>query len=76
MRELLLAALAALAAAGSLLMDLLALAQLSNTTSTFSGQVAATCEIANLPENISLDYNSGLNWLSSWQTFELRTNAS
>ena len=54
MRRLLLAA---LGAAGSLLVDLPALAQLSNTTSTFSGQVAAFCSI-NLPENISLEYKN------------------
>ena len=49
MRRLLLAA---LTSAGSLLMELPALAQLSNTTSTFSGQVAATCEFLDLRENI------------------------
>jgi len=38
MRQLLLAA---LGVSGSLLLDLSALAQLSNTTSTFSGQIAA-----------------------------------
>jgi len=54
--------LAALGAAGSLLMELPALAQLSNTTSTFSGQVAATCEF-NLPENIEMNYDANFNRL-------------
>ena len=44
-------------------MGLPALAQLSNTTSTFSGQVAATCSI-DLPENIELIYWPDTNYLS------------
>ena len=69
--------LAALGAAGSLLVALPALAQLSNTTSTFSGQVAATCEINNLPENIPLDYRADLNYLASpLRQFDLSTNIS
>jgi len=67
--------LAALASAGSLLVALPALAQLSNTTSTFSGQVAATCEF-NLPENIALTYNSNLNRIAAYEEFELTTNIS
>ena len=70
MRRLLLAA---LGAAGSLLMDLPALAQLSNTTSTFSGQVAATCEF-NLPENIEMSYDGNFNRLIAFYEFELNTN--
>ena len=71
MRQLLLAA---LGAAGSLLIGLPALAQLSNTTSTFSGQVAATCEF-NLPENISLIYQPQ-NWLLGTNNFELTAHFS
>ena len=57
-------------------MGLPALAQLSNTTSTFSGQVAATCQINNLAENIDLNYYE-LNWLSSgYRQFQLITNNS
>ena len=70
MRRLLLPA---LGAAGSLLLDLTALAQLSNTTSTFTGEVAATCEF-NLPENISLSYRSDNNTLSYGSDFVLTTN--
>ena len=74
MRRLLLAV---LGAAGSLLMELPALAQLSNTTSTFSGQVAATCEINNLAENIPLTYRADLNYLASpARKFDLSTNIS
>ena len=71
MRELLLAA---LGAAGSLLMDLPALAQLSNTTSTFSGQLAAACEF-NLPENVLLEYQPA-NWLLGEDGFDLTANIS
>ena len=74
MRRLLLAA---LGAAGSLLVALPALAQLSNTTSTFSGQVAATCDITNLAENIPLTYRADLNYLASpARQFDLSTNIS
>ena len=74
MRKLLLAA---LGAAGSLLVGLPALAQLSNTTTTFSGQVAATCEINNLAENIPLTYRADLNYLTSGdRQFDLSTNIS
>jgi len=65
--------LAALGAAGSLLMGLPGLAQLSNTTSTFSGQVAATCSFT-LPENIEMIYDGTSNLLYSEQSFELNTN--
>jgi len=57
--------LAALGAAGSLLMELPALAQISNTTSTFSGDVAAACDF-NLPENIPLNYASSANMLDTY----------
>ena len=69
MRQLLLTA---LGAAGSLLMDLPALAQLSNTTSTFSGQIAASCSI-NLPENISLGFQPN-NSLTISRDIEVTAN--
>ena len=72
MRQLLLAA---LGAAGSLLMELPALAQLSNTTSTFSGQIAASCPF-DLPETISLTYDSDNNGIRRFTFFDLLTNAS
>ena len=73
MRQLLLAA---LGAAGSLLMGLPALAQLSNTTSTISGQVAAIC-LFNLPENIALTYDSNQNRIAALKKgFLLDTNIS
>ena len=72
MRQLLLAA---LGVAGSLLTHLPGLAQLSSTTSTFNGQVAATCQINDLAESISLSYRANLNYLdSSLRQFELSTN--
>ena len=72
MRQLLLAA---LVPAGSLLVGLPALAQLSNTTSTFSGQVAATCLIS-MSDNITLLYNSRWNYLAASDVFQLTANAS
>ena len=71
MRELLLAA---LGAAGSLLIGLPALAQLSNTTSTFSGEVAANCSLL-LPESTGLNL-SDLRSLTAFTNFTLLTNLS
>ena len=71
MRQLLLAA---LGAAGSLLMDLPSLAQLSNTTSTFSGDIAASCSFS-VPESISLSFRSPPNDLYASQDFEITTNS-
>ena len=73
MRRLLLAA---LGAAGSLLIELPALAQLSNTTSTFSGQVAATCSILRLPENMSYWYEHTDNTLRLRTNFDVTSNLS
>jgi len=57
-------------------MDLPALAQISNTTSTISGDIAATCDF-NLPENIPLNYSSGANMLDTYfNRFFLTTNIS
>ena len=72
MRKLLLAA---LGAAGSLLIELPALAQISNTTSTFTGDVAASCEFS-LPENLSMGYVSRTNSLNGGYGFGVTTNSS
>jgi len=66
--------LAALGAAGSLVVDLPALAQLSNATSTFSGQVAATCSI-DLPQSYPLSYISVNNQLFTMEELFFSTNA-
>ena len=55
-------------------MELPALAQLSNTTSTFSGQVAATCSL-NLPDNIPLEYKQDRS-LGGEQNMEVTANFS
>ena len=55
-------------------MGLPGLAQLSNTTSTFSGQLAAACEF-NLPENVLLEYQPA-NWLLGEDGFDLTANIS
>ena len=69
--------LVALGAAGSLLMDLSALAQLSSTTSTFSGDIAATCAIDDLREARQISYNAETNsFLSGLDYFSLSTNVS
>ena len=74
MRQLLLAA---LGAAGSLLLDLPALAQISNTTSTFSGEVAPTCSISGLNSDYSLSPNSGyLQTDGYYQNFQIDSNSS
>ena len=71
MRQLLLAA---LGAAGSLLMDLPALAQISNTTSTFSGDIAATCLFDGLEDSYSMTYDSERNRLREFVYFDVITN--
>ena len=70
MRQLLLTA---LGAAGSLLMGLPALAQLSTDTSTFSGNIAATCSIS-LPQNISLAYQANNTLFASGSVIQISTN--
>jgi len=64
-------------AAGSLLVNLPVCAEISNTTSTFSGQVAATCSI-NLPEGqtLSLNYDASNNSLKTISVIEVRSNLS
>ena len=66
--------LAALGAAGSLLMGLPALAQLSNTTSTFSGQVAASCSFSE-PDDTALYFRFGRE-LRAYSVFNLFSNLS
>ena len=71
-RELLLAA---LGAASSLLMGLPALAQISNTTSTFSGEIAASCSMS-LGDSIEMTYYANSNQLMKPDyMFELNTNS-
>lgn len=79
MRQLLLTT---LGAAGAMLIDLPSLAQISNTTSTFSGQIAANCSI-NLPQSIALQYLDPLgqyaydrNKLRIFDEFHVTTNFS
>ena len=71
MRQLLLAG---LGAAGLLLVNLPALAQLSNDTSTFNGEVAATC-LFDLQDTTSLTYNSSYNYFTGGREFDLTTNS-
>ena len=56
-------------------MGLPALAQISNTTSTFTGDVAATCEF-NLPENLSMGHVSRTNSLNGSFGFGVTANPS
>jgi len=56
-------------------MELPALAQLSNTTSTFSGEIAASCSMT-LGDSIEMTYYANSNRLSkSDHMFELNTNS-
>ena len=66
---------AAFGAAGSLLVDLPALAQLAGDTSTFSGEVAASCSF-NLPDSLSMGYGGTRKSLSVGYGFNVTTNAS
>ena len=65
---------AALSAAGSLLASLPAIAQLSTDTTTFSGEIAASCSFS-IPESISLSFRSPPNDLYASQDFEISTNS-
>ena len=66
---------AGLGAAGSLLVNLPASAQMAVDTSTFSGQVAASCSF-NLPESLSMGYGGLHNSLNVGYGFNVTTNAS
>ena len=66
---------ASLGAAGLLLVNLPASAQLSNDTSTFNGEVAATCAFS-LPDSIPLEFRSLRKDLYGSHDFQLTTNSS
>jgi len=66
---------AGVAGAGLLFVNLPALAQLSNDSSTFTGQVAQMCSFS-LQPTIVLGYRSGDNTLMGEQDIELITNLS
>ena len=73
MRQLLLAG---LGAAGLLLLDLPASAQLSGDTSTFNGEVAATCSIDGLDSDYSLSWASGNGYLhGGYHSFDVNANS-
>ena len=59
-------------AAGWLLMHVPAMAQLSNTTTTFSGMMSSTCSFT-IPPNMSFQYTE-VNSLEASQGFELVAN--
>ena len=66
---------AGLGAAGSLLMNLSASAQLSNDTSTFNGEVAATCSINGLNSDYALSINPNNGYLEGgFNAFEVNAN--
>ena len=66
--------LAALVAAGSLLINQPALAQLADETYTFSGEVASTCSINGLNSNYAFSFN-GENLESGYQAFQVNANS-
>jgi len=67
---------AGLGAAGLLLVDLPALAQLSGDTSTFSGEVAATCSINGLNSDYSLSIDPNNGYLTGgFNAFEVNANS-
>ena len=63
-------------AAGLLLVNLPASGQLSNDTSTFSGQVATTCSFEGLADSYSMTYYTGSNQLGGQGDFDVISNAS
>ena len=73
MRQLLIAG---FGAAGLLLVNLPASGQLSNDTSTFSGQVATTCSFEGLADSYSMTYYTGSNQLGGQGDFDVISNAS
>jgi len=60
--------------AGLLLVNLAASAQLSDDTSTFNGEVAASCSF-DLRDEISLVYNANRNYMNGGSDFDLMTNS-
>ena len=67
---------AGLGAAGLLLVNLPASAQLSGDTSTFNGEVAAACSFVGLPDEYQLTYYGSVNYLRGSAPFELATNVA
>jgi len=67
---------AGLGAAGLLLINLPASAQLSNDTSTFNGEVAATCSFGDLADTYQLAYYGSNNQLHGYTSFDLVTNVA
>ena len=67
---------AGLGAAGLLLVNLPASAQLSGDISTSSGEVAATCSFVGLPDEYQLSYYGSDNYLRGDASFELATNVA
>ena len=72
MRQLLIAG---LGAAGLLLVNLPAPAQLSNDTSTFNGEVAATCSFDGMADSYSMDYWGSVNYLRGSAQLSVASNA-
>ena len=67
---------AGLGAAGLLLVNLPASAQMSNDTSTFNGEVAATCSINGLNSDYALSWASGSGYLSGgYHSFSVDANS-
>ena len=64
----------ALGAAGSLLLDLPGLAQLTNDVSTFNGEVAAACAF-DLSDSTQMTLWPA-NYMTGYEDFELTTNVS
>ena len=65
-----------LGAAGLLLVNLPASGQLSNDTSTFSGEVATTCSFDGLADSYPLNYYGAGNYLRGTAEFNVMTNAA
>ena len=67
---------AGLGAAGLLLVNLPVSAQMSNDTSTFNGEVAATCSINGLNADYALSWASGSGYLSGgYHSFSVDANS-
>ena len=62
--------------AGLMLLNLPASAQLSNDTSTFSGEVATTCSFDRLADSYPLNYYGSGNYLRGTAEFDVITNAA
>jgi len=67
---------AGLGAAGLLLVNLPASGQLSDDTSTFRGEVAATCSFEGLADSYLMTYYTGSNQLGGQGDFDVISNVS